>query len=837
MGFSFQLKEFINKPLLPNAYRARYTMINTSHIYTSLLIALLCWWNAFAPVQGQQLEKAIINEWSHGGAQQQEWVEILVIEDGLSLEGWTLRDGGTDTEFYTFGPGVSNLPKGTLVLIYNPLQRDASLSNLNTSDALVPCSGGGYWMPDPALRNQIRSNWGIQDAYSNGGTTTNNRQDNPRLFDRDRNLVHDFDNNNQPDLVAKRPIGGQAISYMGANPITDIYNPNMWVESAFDATTVTPGAPNGGANSRFIDNLRSTTNAFTCITLRGEVGTDTMRISECGDTARMTINVTNPHLDPTRFIEAQIIVASRPNFRPRANFKRDYQVFIGNTRLEEDTLRNSDDTTSYFNIRIPANTASFPIEVVAVWNPTIEDDKFLNVRLATQIPPANALYAEPDAPPLLIRIADVDSFRFRFTPATPGPLEICELDSQAVEVIVPNKLPGFTYRWNSNPSGTPEAMVISSNTLNAVMKPLVTTSYTVTPVNAQCDARKLAEAASSFIINVKEAPDVQAQTSKTTICAGDTTQIRATGAVTYKWMPTTNISNPDTSHPVASFANNLTSTTYTVTGTGSNSCTNTSTVTIFYKPGATISLSQEAPVICKKDTAEIKVELPRANEVQSYRWEPQTGLDSTNTRVVKASPEDTTEYTVTISDLNGCTASTKVTVMVWPLPEVETSVDQDTIREGKFTFVNVSGEGISYTWLPSDGLVDTASVRTRVQPAKTITYTVRATGTNGCTNTATAQVQVIPYEFNVPSVFTPNGDGVNETFDVRIDPTNVQTYAITISDRTGNLMFSKDNMMMGWNGQSTNGNEATPGVYFYVIRITTKDNQQITKSGNVTLLR
>jgi gliding motility-associated-like protein len=94
-------------------------------------------------------------------------------------------------------------------------------------------------------------------------------------------------------------------------------------------------------------------------------------------------------------------------------------------------------------------------------------------------------------------------------------------------------------------------------------------------------------------------------------------------------------------------------------------------------------------------------------------------------------------------------------------------------------------------------------------------------------------------EVEVPNIFTPNGDGINDLFIVK----NIETYAnnsVTVFTRWGQKVYEStdyDNNMP-WDGTDMQGNQLADGVYFYVI---TLDNpatfESEDKQGTVTISR
>lgn len=69
--------------------------------------------------------------------------------------------------------------------------------------------------------------------------------------------------------------------------------------------------------------------------------------------------------------------------------------------------------------------------------------------------------------------------------------------------------------------------------------------------------------------------------------------------------------------------------------------------------------------------------------------------------------------------------------------------------------------------------------------------------------------------FEVPNVFTPDGDGRNDSFIIRSD--GVTPLTITIFDRAGNVVYNHTSPLINWDGRTASGTRVKPGVYYYVI--------------------
>ena len=91
----------------------------------------------------------------------------------------------------------------------------------------------------------------------------------------------------------------------------------------------------------------------------------------------------------------------------------------------------------------------------------------------------------------------------------------------------------------------------------------------------------------------------------------------------------------------------------------------------------------------------------------------------------------------------------------------------------------------------------------------------------------------------LPNVFTPNQDGLNETFFPELD-CELAGYSIQIFDRWGYSLYLSDDPTQGWDGKDANGTEQKEGVYFFRLFYRGSDRwnrRDVERRGHVTLLR
>ncbi len=298
-------------------------------------------------------------------------------------------------------------------------------------------------------------------------------------------------------------------------------------------------------------------------------------------------------------------------------------------------------------------------------------------------------------------------------------------------------------------------------------------------------------------------------------CNGTATLTISNGTAPYSilW------SNNETSNSIQNLCPGI----YSVTITDALGCEDTQTVTIGSDAVFSITTSGNT-TICAGEATTIF-----ANGAMNYAWIPNIGTG--NSHVV--SPANTTTYTVT-GTTNGCAVSETIVVTVNPTPIINAGDDQAVCLGESFTF-NASG-GDAYSW--SDGFANGESF---IPVAGIHSYEV--VGTIGaCFGSDSIEINVITcdWELELPNVFTPNGDLVNDLF-VPVKESNVTIQEFYIFNRWGNLVYQSNAPILTWDGKTNVGNfledELVNGVYTYVIRFTPVLSEEKTAQGFVHVLR
>jgi len=357
----------------------------------------------------------------------------------------------------------------------------------------------------------------------------------------------------------------------------------------------------------------------------------------------------------------------------------------------------------------------------------------------------------------------------------------------------------------------------NSVTNGIAFTPVGTQTYTVTGTDGNgC------QNTDQVTVTVNTLPTVSAGIDQS-VCIGGSATLSGSGATSYVW--NNSITNGVAFIPAGTL-------TYTVTGTDANGCQNTDQVIVTVNPLPTIGAGSDQTVC-----AGTQVTLSGTGGV-SYVW--------TNS-VTNGNPFTpglgSLTYTVTGTDANGCqnTDQVSVTVVSVPIADINSAGPLSGYPGLSVTFTNASQFGTSYGWDYDNGLTaTTTNVVTNGQSTfdSPGTYVIVLTASNGiCQDVDQMNVVVIPYEpliIHVPNIFTPNGDGTNDSF--QIDVENGVSIDVVIVNRWGNFVAELTDFTQKWDGTSK-GNEMDEGVYFFKYSILGKDGNTLEGQGFVELFR
>ncbi|WP_162996649.1 gliding motility-associated C-terminal domain-containing protein [Mucilaginibacter celer] len=299
------------------------------------------------------------------------------------------------------------------------------------------------------------------------------------------------------------------------------------------------------------------------------------------------------------------------------------------------------------------------------------------------------------------------------------------------------------------------------------------------------------------------------------VCDGDPVNILASGGMKYEWIgPGVTDANRNLQNFALEHASMADAGDYRVKVTTTGDCpvfSNTVHLAVNTRP--VFSINSPSP-ICAGASTVLNV-TPNGADIKSYSWQPVDGLSSPTSGTTTASPSQTTVYTVTVTNNNGCTDQKSVTVTVLPPPTIVLS-PKEIIVEGQSIVLDAKPSNAdTYSWTPTEGLSDPTSPNPIASPTHDITYTLTATSGIGC-GTTTADVFVRVYKkIIIHTTFSPNGDGVNDTWEIEALETYPQSQ-LKVYNRNGQQVFSSTGYSKPWNG-GYNGYVLPSGTYYYII--------------------
>jgi gliding motility-associated-like protein len=333
---------------------------------------------------------------------------------------------------------------------------------------------------------------------------------------------------------------------------------------------------------------------------------------------------------------------------------------------------------------------------------------------------------------------------------------MCHPDNEGVVQLNGTAVGGTEpYSWSWSPAeGLSDAGIA-----NPLATPGANTTYTLTVTDANgC------QATSEVTISVTD-PVVADAGDDLTICHPDNfgeaqLSVNATGGTgTFVYFWTANPEDPSLSgqenqqHITVSPAVN-TEYTVLVTDQGGLGCATTATVNVNISEVLVVDAGDDMDVCHEAGGAGVQLQATAtggSGTVVTWQWSPAVGLDNPNIPNPVANPEVTTTYTVTITDSNGCVASSDVTLNVLPElfadagPDVASCFGLPVMLGGIPAAYGGSGSGYTYQWSPAEGLDDPTAANPMVlAPTQTQVYTLTVTDSNGCVATDEVTISIAP---------------------------------------------------------------------------------------------
>jgi gliding motility-associated-like protein len=285
---------------------------------------------------------------------------------------------------------------------------------------------------------------------------------------------------------------------------------------------------------------------------------------------------------------------------------------------------------------------------------------------------------------------------------------------------------------------------------------------------------------------------------------------------------------------------------YAVTVTDANSCQITENFTIIRQTPLS------ADVVNSIDSNCITKDVVQVNELFiTGGFPPHTiswsygNVDTSDPTIMRTSVNG--NAVATITDNIGCTTSVIVPVNLLYLGDADFNMDSSFFTDfniwainDPISFTNTStGDPQGFNWDFGDGNTSTDEnpIHSYVSEG-TYQITLTVDYAYGCSYTVAYTIIVgLGYEIEMPNAFTPNGDGVNDTF--RPVYLGMKEVKLEIYDTWGGLLYmesSTTNTFVGWDG-TVDGKPIENGNYIYQLTATARNDLEIQKTGPFTLIK
>jgi gliding motility-associated-like protein len=337
-------------------------------------------------------------------------------------------------------------------------------------------------------------------------------------------------------------------------------------------------------------------------------------------------------------------------------------------------------------------------------------------------------------------------------------------------------------------------------------------------------------------------PPVDAGSDKT-ICTYESTILGKPPdpGLQYSWVPVENLANPATSQPTT--LTNLQGTTVfvlTVTDPATG-CKKTDDVVVYPVIIDTAMSVTGDLVFCNDDIRNTSLRLTGANE--SVRWfASNQAIGGATAFQFDPQPVTTTTYFAEIARMGCRDTSRSVTILIPPdpVPVIQAERKVQCVQV-PVTFLNKShipgDEVMVFVWRLANGdQYTTNDLVTVFSNPGMQEITLKVTTEHGCTDSITAAFDIVDHcHVNIPTAFTPNGDGLNDIF--RPSLNGIKTLRrFAVYDRWGNVVYSTRMLEEGWDG-TRGGIKMDTGVYVWMVEYDSYERDRVIVRGTVTLIR
>lgn len=439
-----------------------------------------------------------------------------------------------------------------------------------------------------------------------------------------------------------------------------------------------------------------------------------------------------------------------------------------------------------------------------------------------------------------------------FIEVTPGPTPDAGQDTTLCDVLGGYRLEtkfdsAYSYIW--------QPVFLLSDIFSH--NPTITDSRTGYYIVEVTDRNTGCIAVDSVYIDFSEVPQLSTSGDEV-ICLGDTITMSVNGADEYEWFPSAGLDCGDCQFVTAAPSNPIT---YYVTGTNGNLCK--ATDSIFVDIQGEVEFRDSMHVGCEGDSIFIDGEWRTTDIIVTETQVGFDGCDIITTHNLRFIPDSIIIDTFIcegekIQDFDGfifenneackdtifskCESQICYNVIVHPRPNDSIGVDTTILIEtGDSVQLSLPEGYANYFWTPTENLrpITTNSQSVFVSPVDSTVYSGTYSTENGCSVSSRFKIRIAKKcssdNVEIPNIFSPNGDGINDNFELKTPNLIEEIVSMKIFSRWGQQMFEGAGRNASWDG-TFKGERVVSDAYIYIIEVGCDEDLQ-EKRGDVTVYR
>jgi gliding motility-associated-like protein len=324
------------------------------------------------------------------------------------------------------------------------------------------------------------------------------------------------------------------------------------------------------------------------------------------------------------------------------------------------------------------------------------------------------------------------------------------------------------------------------------------------------------------------------------ICLNSMVELQGSGGVSYLWTGPSNFSS--TQQAVSFIASMANAGIFTLSVKNNSNCAGSGTVSINIQPLPMASLTGSNNQTCIPLCTSFSLSaLPGSFPLVSVNYSSPGLFNSDSTFRYCFQQAGSHLVSVKYTDVNGCSNTSTLVVTAYPKPvadfEFLPTVPTEGLEPVHFTNASTGQSPMHYNWFFTDndgGMSQAENTSYLYEKAGIYPVALIVTNSWGCSDTIVKAVKVEnDFSFYIPNTFTPTGDGKNEVFQPK--GIGIGTYRLEIFDRWGELLFTSNEFVKGWDG-AYKGAPCKMDTYIWKVELKDPSGKVRNYSGHVSLL-